>query len=63
MQGSLSILSPFHNKFNHFNHKGAHMLKDIKINVKAPFWCETILDYVIYTQLCYGCQYRTLLNM
>ena len=38
MQGLLSILSPFRNRFNHFNHKGAHnMLKDIKINFKAPF--------------------------
>ena len=37
MQGLLSILSPFRNKFNNFNHKGAQMLYDVKIIFKAHF--------------------------
>ena len=43
MQGLLSILSLFHNKFNKFNNTGAHML-DLIYHMMLKLFCKHVFS-------------------
>ena len=57
MQGLLSILSLFRNKFNKFKNTRAQMLDSIyhmTNTLKSYFWCENVMILSTCTQRCYG---------
>ena len=61
MQGLLSILSHFRNKFNKFNNTRAQIMfkfyvsYDIKITLKSHFFRKYVTILSLSTQGCYGC--------